>query len=104
MRTRRARRRSRCSPSWREKGDRQNALLRRDAAVEERAAIPALIFPQLGRIDEKRVAGREQRVRAQPSARQAKRVFVREEQRLLRILGAQVFAEFVAEVLRRVSL
>src|SRR5689334_23945921 len=72
--------------------------------MEERAAIPALIFTQLCRIDEERIARGEQRVGAEPAAREAQRVFIREEERLLRVLGAKILAELVAEILRRVAL
>ena len=68
-------------PLRREQRHGQDALLRRHAAVQERAAIPALILPQLRRIDEEAVARREQRVRAQPAPRQLERVLVLEQQR-----------------------
>src|SRR5947209_6472083 len=76
-----------------EKRHRQNALLRRNAAVEEGAAIAALIFPELGRIDEERVTGREERVRSQAASRQLQQILISKGERVVRILGSEVLAE-----------
>ena len=46
----------------------QDALLRRHAAMQERSTISALILTKLRRIDEERVAGREQRVGTKTAA------------------------------------
>ena len=72
--------------------------------MEERAAIATLIFAQLGGVDEERVAGSEQRVRAEAAARQLQRILVGEQESELRILGAQILAELVAKILRRIAL
>src|SRR5688500_12874640 len=72
---------------------RQNDLFGRHSAVQERAAIPALIFAQLRRVNEEAVTGREQRVRAVSFFRQLDRFLAGKEQRLLRTLRAEILAE-----------
>src|SRR5437016_3362006 len=49
---------------WRQERERKDYFLGSDSAVEEGAAVPALILAQLGRVNKKAVAGGEQRVRA----------------------------------------
>ena len=88
----------------RQQSERENHFLRRHAAVEERAAITALVLAQLGRIDEEAVVRREQRVAAGAASRKTQIVLVRERQRLLRTLGSQVLAELVAEICGRIAL
>src|SRR3954465_4939637 len=85
-------------PSWSKQGQRQNHFLRRHAAVEERAAVPALVLAKLRRIDEEAVVGREQGVAAGAATRQPQHVLAREQQRLVRSLGAEVLAELVPEI------
>src|SRR5256714_6723543 len=87
----------------REQGDRKDHFLRRHAAVQERAAIARLILAQLGGIDEEPVRGREQQPDAEPHPRQAERLEVFHDDRGLRILAAQIFAELVAQVGRGVA-
>src|SRR5580765_4544701 len=91
-------------PPWSEQRQRQNYFLRRHAAVEERSAIAALVLAQLRRIDEETIVGREQSIPTSSPTRQAQHVFIREQQRLLGSLGAQVFAELVAKVGARIAL
>src|SRR5688572_30946038 len=88
----------------RQQRDGQDALLGSHAAVQERSAIPALILAQLRRVDEETVRHCEQRVGAESPPRETQQILVREQQRLLRTLGAQVLAELVAEVRGRVPL
>src|SRR6185503_15944147 len=71
----------------------EDALLRRHPTVQERAAIAALILPQLGGIDEEAVAGREQGVRSHAPARQLERILVLEQKREIWILGPQILTE-----------
>src|ERR1041385_2046793 len=71
--------------------------------MEERPAIAALILAQLRGIDEKGVTGRQQRVGAEPAARQLERLLLGEQQSVLGILRAQIFTELVTEVLRGVA-
>src|SRR5665647_273493 len=72
--------------------------------MQKRAAIPALILAQLRWVDEEAVAGGKQRVRAEAPARQLERVFILEQQREIGIFRAQILAELVAKILRRVAL
>src|SRR5215211_5903762 len=74
-------------PPRRQQRHRQNALLRRDAAMQERAAIAARVLPELRWIDEERVSGRQQRIRAESTPRKLERILVRELQRVFGILG-----------------
>src|SRR5690242_13023266 len=74
----------------------QDALLWRDAAMEEGATITALILAQLRRVDEKGVARGEQRVRSKPAARQLQRILIGEAERVIGIFGAQILTELVA--------
>src|SRR4051812_726127 len=85
-------------PSWSKQGQRQNHFLRRHAAVEKGAAVPALVLAKLRRIDEEAVVGRKQGVAAGTAPRQPQHVLAREQQRLIGSLGAQVLAELVAEI------
>src|SRR6476659_10023868 len=91
-------------PPWSEQRQRQNYFLGRHAAVEERSAIAALILAQLRRINEETIIRREQSISAGAAPRQPQHVFVREQQRLIRPLGPQIFAELVAKVGTRVAL
>src|SRR4029079_1562553 len=91
-------------PFRREQRHGEDALLRRHATVQEGAAIPALILPQLGGIDEEAVPRGEQRVCPPAAARQLERILVPEQQREIGIFGPEILAELVAEVLRGVTL
>src|ERR1700687_1337743 len=85
-------------PARSEQRQRENYFLGRHAPVKERSAIAALVLAQLRRIDEEAVVGGEESISAGAAPRQSQRVLAREEQRLLRTLGAQILAELVAEV------
>src|SRR5687767_15119821 len=63
--------------------EREDDFFRRDSAVQERAAVPALVFTQLGRIHEEAVAGGEQRVRPVAFLRQLDGCLAGEEDGLL---------------------
>src|SRR6185312_5995297 len=84
-----------CLTPRREQRHRQDHFFGGHAAVEERAAVARLILAQFGRIHEERVAHGQKRVPAQAAPRQSQVVEVREQQRVLGPLGAQVFAELV---------
>src|SRR6266550_5137387 len=84
-------------PARSKQRQRENYFLGRHAAVEERSAIAALVLAQLRRIDEETVIGRQQRIPARAAAWKAQHVFAREEKRLVRPLGSQVFTELVTE-------
>src|SRR6202011_5005568 len=81
-----------------EQRQRENYFLGRHAPVKERSAIAALVLAQLRRINEETVVGGEQRISAGAAPRQSQHVLARKQQRLVRTLGPQVFAEFVAEI------
>src|SRR5207247_1121321 len=87
-----------------EQGDREDDLLGRDPAVQEGAAIARLVLAQLGGIDEEAVRGREQHAYAEAEGREPPRLQVFDRNRGLWVFGAQVLAEFVAQVLRGVAL
>src|SRR6266513_2035222 len=87
----------------REQSDGKDHFLRRHAAVQERSAIARLILARRGGIDEEPVRGREQQPDAERHARQAERLEVFHDDRGLRILTAQIFAELVAQVGRGVA-
>src|SRR6185437_448761 len=61
-----------CLTARREQRDRQDDLFGGHAAVEKRTAVARLIFAQLGRIHEKRVAHGQERVAAQSAPRNRK--------------------------------
>src|SRR5690349_7637096 len=68
------------SPPWSlgcQQRNREDALFRRHAAMEERPAISALIFAQLGGIDEEPVRHGQQRVGAESAPRQPQQILVR---------------------------
>src|SRR5438128_1513731 len=88
----------------REQGDREDHLFRRDAAVQERAAIAGLILAQLGGIHEEPVRGGEQQPDPEPHAREAEALQVLNQNRGFRVLALQVLAELVAQVRRGVAL
>ena len=88
----------------REQRDREDHLLRRDAAVQERPPVARLVLAQLRGIDEEPVAGGQQQpgagaARRQPEARQ-----VVHDQRRVGVLRPQVVAELVAQVRGGVAL
>src|SRR5262249_33386494 len=64
----------------------------------------ALIFAQLGWVDEEAIPRGEQRVAAEAASRQPELVLLGEEQRLIGALGAEIFAELEAEIRGRVAL
>ena len=66
--------------------------------MQERAPIARLVFTQLGRIDEEAVAGRKQEPNTEAFGRQAKRLQVLHHDGRFRVLGAEILAEFVAEI------
>src|SRR3989449_547363 len=103
-------RRSRTTPSWiamlqtAAAPDREDHLLGRDAAVQERTAVARLVLAQLGGIDEEGVRRREQQPHPQPHRRQAERLQVLDRDRGLGVLAPQILAELVPQVRGRVAL
>src|SRR4030095_16992199 len=91
-------------PPWSEQRQREDYFLGRHATVQERSPVAALILAQLRRIDKETVIRGEQSVTAGAPARQPQHVVLREQQRLVRPLGAKIFAELVAEVGARIPL
>src|SRR5882757_6899344 len=91
-------------PAWRKQRQRQNHFLRRHAAVKERSAIPALVLAQLGRVDEETIVGRQQSISTRPATWQTQHILVREQERLVRALGAKILAELVSQIGARIPL
>src|SRR5262249_36976670 len=91
-------RRPRASFLRRQQRQRENALFRRDASVQERPTIPTLVLAQLGRIHEEAVTPGEQGVRSEAATRQPKHLLAREQQRLFGALGTKVLAELVTKI------
>src|SRR6266513_1953501 len=87
-----------------EQYDRQDHLFGRHAAVQERAAIPRLVFAQLRGVDEEPISRGEQQAHAEPHAREPERLQVFHGDRGLRVLAAQILAELVAQVRGGVAL
>src|SRR6185436_13993580 len=85
-------------PPRRKQCQRQNHFLGRYTAVQKGSAVTALILAQLGGINEEAIVGGEQSVATGSPPRQPQHVFVREKQRLIRTLGAEIFAELVTQI------
>src|SRR6185503_12756533 len=92
------------SSSRGEQRHRKNHLLGADAAVQEAAAVARLVLAQLGGIHEEDVFQRDQVVGGLPPRRKAQPPRIVRGVRGGGVLGAQVVAELVAQVLRGVAL
>src|SRR5438045_517884 len=85
-------------PAWCKQRQRQNHFFGRDAAVQERPPIAALVLAELGWIDEEAIIRGEQRISARATTREPQHILAGKEQSLVGPLGAQILTELVAQI------